>query len=462
MKSLASVAAVVALSVSVSGVARAGVGAEVAQKLYERVTPSLVAVQFTWESELGRRELVGSGMIVSADGVVAAPLAVLHPGIPDAQMKEFKVIVPRVDASDEELDAEFLGRDERSALGFVRIKEKRDWAPVKFEEAAVRIGEPVYSVGLLPKGAGYRSYFMEGAVSAKLRGEMQMVLVANGGLCSTGSPVFNGEGKAIGVVQDEQGSFLNEPRQALQAVQTPPLFFMPAKEFVRAFGDLPKAGEPQKLPWIGVMQLTGMKKDVAEFFGLKDQPAVQIGDVIPDGPAGKAGLKGGDVIVKINGEALERGDEPDELPGIMRRKLIWMKPGEEVTLSVMAGRGQPVKDVKLTLEEQPSRPSTAKRYYAEDLGFSVRELTFQDRYQRRLGKDAGGVLVAIIRPNSSAQTARLEREDLVQELNGEKVVDVEQFQKAYEAFRKEKSKEALVMEVKRSGSTQVIRVEPPQ
>jgi S1-C subfamily serine protease len=79
-----------------------------------------------------------------------------------------------------------------------------------------------------------------------------------------------------------------------------------------------------------------------------------------------------------------------------------------------------------------------------------------------LEKTDGGVVVAVIRPSSSAQTGHLEREDMVMELNGQKVVDVEQFQKAYEQIRKDKPHDALVMEVKRSGSTQVIRIEPPQ
>lgn len=462
MKAVARLAAVAVLMAAAGVPARAGVGPETAQKLYDQVTPSLVAVQFTWESELGRRELVGAGVVITEDGVVAVPLSVVNPALPDAQMKEFKVIVPRTDGNDEELDATFLGRDERAGIGFVKVDEKRTWKPVKFEDAPVKIGQPVYSVGILPKGAGYRSYFMEGAVAAKLRGEIPMVLVTNGGLCGLGSPVFNADGKAIGLVFDEQVSFLNDPRQSMQSIQNPPLFFMPAKEFLRSFSDLPKAGEPQKLPWIGVMQLTGLKKDVAEFFGLKDQPAVQIGDVVPDAPAAKAGLKRGDVIVKVDGKPIERGDEPDELPGILRHKLIWLKPGESVTLSVMSGQGQPLHDVKLTMEEQPMRPTSAKRFYAEDLGFSVRDLTFSDRYQRKLDNGDGGVLVAIIRPSSSAQTGHLEREDMVMELNGQKVKDVDQFKTAYEQIRKDKPHEALVMEVKRNGSTQVIRIEPPQ
>src|SRR5437016_3560925 len=92
----------------------AAVGPAAAQKLCDDVTPSLVAVQYTWQSELGRREIIGSGVVIGADGLVAAPLAEFHQAIPDEQMKEFKIIVPKADADEDELDAVFLGRDERS------------------------------------------------------------------------------------------------------------------------------------------------------------------------------------------------------------------------------------------------------------------------------------------------------------------------------------------------------------
>src|SRR5256885_16835933 len=100
---------------------------------------------------------------------------------------------------------------------------------------------------------------------------------------------------------------------------------------------------------MGIPQLNGVGKDVAESFGLTDQPAVEVGDVIPDSPAAKGGLKTGMMIVKVNGQALERGDEPEELPGIMTRKLMRMKPGEKVTLSVLTEPGKPLQELPITL-----------------------------------------------------------------------------------------------------------------
>ena len=106
--------------------ARAAMTPQDLRKLYERVTPSLVAVQFVWESELGRRELVGAGVVVSDDGLVMCSMQMFDLRMPDAQMKEFKIIVPSQTAEHDEIDAVFQGRDERTQTAFVRPKSTSD------------------------------------------------------------------------------------------------------------------------------------------------------------------------------------------------------------------------------------------------------------------------------------------------------------------------------------------------
>jgi S1-C subfamily serine protease len=446
-----------------------GVGAamdpEASRKLYDRVTPSLVAVQYVWESELGRRELVGAGVVVSEDGLVMVPISLVDTRIPDGQMKEFKVLVPSQEHDPDELDAEFVGRDERSNVGFVKPKEKRKWSAVKFEDVPVNVGESVVAFGILPKNAAYKSYMVPAIVNANLRGEVPQVLVV-GGLASVGGVVFNGDGKAVGFINTfgEQAPWLNDPRNPLGAVADPPKFFVPSRDFLQSLSDPPMAGQQMKLPWLGVPQtaMAGLNKDVAESLGLKDQPAVELGDIIRNSPAAKAGLKPGTIVLKMNGKPLERGDEPEELPMILMRTIRRMKVGDKVTLSVIEGREKTPKDVVVTLEERPPGANLAKRYYAEDLGFSVREMVFVDRYVRKLDDDAKGVVVALIKPQSSAASAKLQREDLVQEMNGKAVTDLKQFQSDYKALRKEKPREAIVLVVLRENATQTIRIEPPQ
>jgi serine protease Do len=406
--------------------------------------------------------------VVGENGLVMSPMSVFNERIPDDQMKDFTIIVAHDDRDAEEIEADFNGRDERSGVAFLTAKAPKDgktrvWKPIKFEEVDVAIAQPVYSVGMMPEMANYKPYFMEAAVATELRGEQPQVLV-QGGLAAVGSPVFTEDGKAIGVVNWQPGQtvFLNDGQNALGSVIQPPKFYVPSRDFQLSLNDPPKVGEPLKLPWMGVSQMTGLNKDVAEIYGLANQPAVQLGDVIPDMPGARGGLQQGDIIVKMNGKPLERGDEPEELPAILRRHVMRMKVGDEVTFSVLRARGEPLKEVKVKLEEMPKRPSSAKRWFAEDLGFSARELLFMDTYARHLDPDAKGVVVALIRPQSAAQTGGLQNNDLITELNREPVTSLEQFKEAYQKFRKDNPREAVVMVVQREANTKVIRIEPPQ
>ncbi len=433
-----------------------------ARELYDRVTPSLVVVQYTYDGELGRRELSSTGIVVSEDGLVVTSSAITPSQLPEEQMKDFKIIIPG--DNETELGATFQGRDERAGLAYVKAKDPRKWTPLKFEDVPLSVGEPVISIGLLPKDAGYRSYLVTATVAAMLRGPVPQVLVSGEGLTVVGSPVLNAQGQAIGMVHNQQDhtAMLNDPRQPMGQVNNPPRMFVPARDFLISLNDPPVDGNPMKLPHLGVAQLSGLKKEVAEYFGLKDQPAVQVGDVMPGFAAAKAGLKSGDVIVKVNGQPLDRGDDPDETPQIMTRKIMRMKVGQQVVFSVISGKDQPPRDVTVTLDERPPQANKAKRFFAEDLGFAAREMVFEDTYVRRLPADTKGVVIALIKPSSAAQTAKLQAGDLIVKLNQTSIEGLGQFKAQYDTFRKDHSHEAVVLEVLRGVNTQVVRIEPPQ
>ncbi|HYE17171.1 MAG TPA: PDZ domain-containing protein [Tepidisphaeraceae bacterium] len=450
----------------------------VVEKLHKDTTPSLVAIQYTWESEVGKRELVAAGLVVSNDGLIMCSIAVAPVQMPDEQMKDFKILIPGDEQK--EIDATFLGRDERTNTAFVKAKpqsaakdDKKSpapptWKPVKFEDVPVAVGDTVVSVGALPKSASYQSYAVKAMVSANLRGETKHVLVTNEGLAAVGSPVFNAKGQAVGWVGYQQGQrwILNDPNpeNQLSAIYAPPRTFIPTREFAISLSDPPAEGKPLSIAWLGVAQMTGVKKEVAEWLGLENQAAVNVGDVIPGTPAEKAGLKSKDVIVKLDGKPLERGDEPDEAAMILMKRMKQLKAGTEVTLTVIpeSDPNKPQKDVKVALAARPKQESQAKRFYAEDLGFTAREVVFDDTYRRKLASDQKGVVIALIKPSSAAQSGKLERNDLVTKINGTAVTDVEQFKTAYQALRKDKPREAIVLEAIRGGSDEIIRIEPPQ
>ncbi len=445
-----------------------------AQVALARVTSSLVVVKFTWDSEFGKRELIGSGVVVDDTGLIMTPLAMFDPRLPDEQIKDVKLILPRIASDHEELDATFVGRDERTETAFVRVSkpELHTWTPLKFEDVEPVTGQTVYSVGLMPKEAGYKVYCYTTTVAATLRGETPQVLVS-AFLTSVGSVVLDEQGRALGMVnaQGQVPTFLydsraesrkDRPYDPLAIIRNPPQMFTPSRDFLLSLSDPPKAGEPLKLTWIGVPSLRGLNKDEAEFFGLTGQPVVEIGDIIPSAPADKAGLKAKQIITKINGQPLERGDQPEELPGILRRQLLRGKVGDVVTLTILPARNEPTVDVKVVLEEQPARANLAKRFHAEDLGFSVRDLVFADTYSRRLPVDQKGVVVAFVKLQGSASSAKLMGNDLITDMNGAPVESVEQLRTTYEAFRKDTPREAVVLVVIRDASTQTVRIEPPQ
>ncbi|HMB96149.1 MAG TPA: trypsin-like peptidase domain-containing protein, partial [Tepidisphaeraceae bacterium] len=135
---------------------------QTARQIYDRVAQSLVVLQYTYDGELGRRDFNTTGIVVSEDGLVIGSGSLTPPGLPDEQMKDFKIIIPGDEEN--ELDAEFQGRDDRTNLTFVKVKEHRKWTPLRFEDVPVEVGDSVVAIGLLPKEAGYKTYLTQATV----------------------------------------------------------------------------------------------------------------------------------------------------------------------------------------------------------------------------------------------------------------------------------------------------------
>ncbi len=454
--------------------------ASATQSFYDQVTKSLVAVKFSFVGETVQRDLIVPGVVVSDQGLVMIPLAAVNEQIPDEQLKKFKIIIPRQDVDNEEVDAEFQGRDERCEMAFVKAKPadgnetKRVWTPIHFESIPSQVGDAVTSVGIMPKSGGYHSIFSPAVVSANLRGPIKQVRVASGGLASPQAPVFNSDGKAIGLAifeppaeldLDDEVKNQQEAISRMFAASAVNRYFLPTAEFSIGLENPPTAEHPVALAWTGLPEqlLSGLSKDDAALFNLTNQPAVQINDILENSPAEKAGLKKKDIIVKLDGQPLERGDQPEELPAILRHKLIQHKPGDVVTFTVLSEKDKPTHDVKVTLEPQPKRDNTAQRYWSDDIGFGVREMVLLDRYGLKLKKnEKNGVLVTVLKEGGAAGSAGLHPYDMITQVNGEPVTDLDAFKTTYEDFRKNHEHEAIVLVVHRGGGDETIRIEPPQ
>ncbi len=440
---------------------------EQVRSLLEQMQPSLVIVKYVWEGEANRQELEGVGVVISEDGLIMAPLDLVPTVLPDVQVKDFQILIPRTDGDPRELEATLEGRDERSNVVFFRAKpasedeEPVTWRPVKWSYERPSVGDYVVSVGRLPEEAGFAPYIYASRMAANLRGPVPLCVV-DGQLTSSGSVVLNLAGTAVGLVEriGQRSPFLTGA-DTLQTVEDRLTIFIPARFYEQSLAGPPSADEPLKLPDLGVERLTGLSKELREYYELGDRPAIQVGDVIADGPAAKAGVQSGDVIVAMNGERLERGDSADELPEILQRNISRLPVGEEVSLTLLdAAKNE--RQVTATLEERPKQIREAQRWFAEDLGFTVRELVFADRYFRNLPLDTPGLSIAFIKEQSAAAAAGLRNNDLVRKLNQNDVESLEGFREAYEAFRQSNPTDPVVLEVQRGGETSIVRIEPPR
>jgi len=298
-----------------------------------------------------------------------------------------------------------------------------------------------------------------------LRGPVPQMLVS-GQLAGEGSVVPDAQGRAIGMVHARSigEALLDNPDNPddLPMVFNPPRLFIPAGDFLPGINNPPAADKPIVIPWIGC-EMKGLEKEDAEYFGLTNVPAVQIDDVVPDSPASKAGLSKLDVITQINGKPIQRGDLPIELPEIVTRQIERMNVGDKVTFTVIRDKGDTPKQLVMTLEARPKEPQEVRRFYARDLGFVAREVTFFDTYRRHAAVTTSGVVVALLRPQAAAQAAHLAMNDLITQMNGKPVEDLDEFKKDYQEARKERPNDPLVLEVTRlDGKEETINIQPPQ
>jgi serine protease Do len=455
-----------AIFAALSGATAWADDSDAVRQMYNLVKPSLVAVKYTWANEMGSQELTAAGIIIGEDGLVVIPIGIVTPGlIPDEQMKDFKIILPSDTGDETEIDATLQGRDERSNLAFVKADSPQKWKAIQFSGADPQIGDTLYSVGILPKSAGYKTYVTTVRMSQRLRGPVPQWLV-DGQLAGVGAVVLDAKGEAIGYVHARSlgEALLDNPENPddMPMLTAPPRMFIPASDFLSSLNDPPTPDKRIVLPWIGC-EMKGLEKEDAEYFGLENVPAVQVGDVVPDSPAEKAGLKKLDVIMKINGKPIERGDVPQELPEIVTRLIQRMNVGQTVTFSVIQNKGDTPKDIVMTLEARPKQPHEAHRFYAKDLGFVVRDVTFVDTYRRKMSTNTNGVVVALLRPQAAAQAAKLGINDLVTQMNGKPVTNLDEFKKDYQEARKDRPGDPVVLEVTQiDGKQQTIDIEPPQ
>ena len=189
---------------------------------------------------------------------------------------------------------------------------------------------------------------------------------------------------------------------------------------------------------------------MAKALGMTDAEGVLIGDVTPKGPAAQAGVKPGDVVVKINGQ-------PVSDSAALRLQVSETDPGAIVPLTVR--RGNSTLDLNVKLGELPAdREKTADGESDQGTlqGLQVEPLTPAVRQQLHLGQESHGVVISQVDPNGAAAAAGIREGDVVEEVNHHPVNGVSDFEQTMKAG----NGQAILLRVMRDGTGLYVAIAP--
>jgi len=363
-----------------------------------------------------REQGVGSGVIVSTDGYVITNNHVVS----DAQ--EIKVTL----YDKREFDAEVVGTDPKSDVAVIRIKAApNDLKPIAIGDSSrIRLGDVVLAIGN-PFGVGQTVTM--GIVSAKGRADVGIIAGGYEDFIQTdaainpgnsGGALVNMEGQLIGIntaILSRSGGY-----QGI-GFAIPTNMVSPIMESLKKFGKVTRG-------WLGV-SIQDVDQELASAMKLPTSRGVLISDVQAGSPAQKAGLKRGDVVVKIDGQ-------PVETTGHFRNaialggsdksvKLELYREGKLQTLSAALG--------EMPQDKEVGAGSPGKGGPSGGLdGLSLSELTPEVRQRLNVGSDiTRGLAVMRVAPGSPAARAGLRPGDVLLEVNRKPVGSVREFEEQY-------------------------------
>ncbi len=337
---------------------------------------------------------MGSGFIISPDGVIITNAHVVD----DASEVTVKLTDKR------EFKAKVAGVDKPTDTAVLKIDAKNLPTVSLGDPSKTGVGEWVVAIGA---PFGFENSVTAGIVSAKSRTLpdegfvpfIQTDVAVNPG--NSGGPLFNMKGEVIGInsqIYSHTGGY-----QGLS-------FAIPIDVALKAGNQLLHEGKVSR-GRIGV-SVQPINQALAESFGLA-QPAGALVDFVPEGgPAAKAGVRPGDIILKFDGRPIQ---EPSELA----RYVSDLKPGSEAKLTLWREGGEKDIAVRLAAVEGVAQSAEVPPELAKSrLGLAVRPLSPQESRQ----PDVNGGLV-VERSTGAAARAGIQTGDVVLAVNGHPVTD---------------------------------------
>ena len=344
---------------------------------------------------------LGSGFVISGDGYILTNAHVVDA----AEEINVKLNDKR------EFKAKVIGADRRTDIALLKI-EASGLQAVRFGDPnRLRVGEWVVAIG---SPFGFENTVTAGIVSAKGRSLpqenfvpfIQTDVAVNPG--NSGGPLFNLRGEVVGInsqIYSRTGGFMGLS------------FAIPIDVANEVAQQLRTTGKVTR-GRIGVV-IQPITKELAESFGLAKPSGALVNSVEKGGPADKAGIESGDVILRFDGKTVNSSEDLPRIVGATR-------PGAKVTVQIWRSKG--AREVQLTVAElqddRSSRPSRrgGKPPATSQYGLALSDLTDA---QRKELKVEGGVLVE--NAQGAAARAGIRRGDVILAVNNQDVKSVEHF-----------------------------------
>ena len=371
----------------------------------------------------------GSGFFISADGYAVTNFHVVD---------HAKTV--QVTADDGTVySAKVVGTDQKTDLALIKVDAKKDFAFVKFGDAPPRVGDWVVAVGN-PFGLG--GTVTAGIVSARGRDigagpyddYIQIDAPINKG--NSGGPAFNSNGDVIGV-----NTAIYSPSGGSVGIG----FDIPAETAKMVVAQLKDKGAVTR-GWLGV-QIQPVSKDIADSLGLKQAQGAIVDEPQSGSPAAKAGIKAGDVITAINGNAVK--DSRD-----LARKVSEIAPGTSVKFDVI--RDGDNKTLDVTLAKMPDQhqanaasPNAAQADKSLYLGLQLAPASQVD------GAGDHGVVVMGMDPDGPAAEHGIQTGDVILRIGSNAVTNSGDVRNALKQAKSAGKKDVL-MQVKSADTTRFV------
>ena len=358
-----------------------------------------------------RQQSLGSGLIIASDGYILTNNHVID---------NAEKVVVKLSSDDTKYSAKVIGKDPQLDIALIKIDAQGLPTAPLGDSDRLEVGEWVVAMG---NPFGLDSTVTSGIVSAKERhiGQgpydsfIQTDAKINPG--NSGGPLINMRGEVVGI----NSTLFSETGENMGIGFAIPINMI--KEILPQLKDKGKVTRG----WMGVTAQR-VTQDIAESMGLDQTRGAVVSEVVKDGPAARAGIKAGDIIIELNGKQIK---DANDLPILVARTA----PGEKIQLKILRDKREltiPVQVEKLKDEEV-----NVSAQEKDHLGLTVQEVTPENA--ESLGvKRAEGVLITSVEPGSAADEAGLEQGDIIVEVDRKPIHDVSEYKKAVMAAQKGK------------------------